>query len=228
MVCPLLRHSNSYSHKLIFLRCIITQVNRRVARIWKRGGAFLKEWEKCKRPWPEFSLCLNQNHTVCPKIETEFLGELGNSKVFSVQKQVVSKKKKVFTEIETDFLAKIGNSNAFSGRITTCTSQLRHPISFGGAVFNFSPKLGLKSTKNVQFCILHKPMGRLEPPPPPPPPSWLRYCKLTFYRFYPLFINMILWRNFWKLRHATAYLALPFPVERTSFPLHLLMCSMTQ
>ena len=26
----------------------------------------------------------------------------------------------------------------------------------------------------MRFCILHKPMGGLEPPPPPPP--WLRYC----------------------------------------------------
>ena len=37
----------------------------------------------------------------------------------------------------------------------------------GGAIFNFSQKIGLKSTKNVPFCILHKPMGGrgLEPPP---------------------------------------------------------------
>ena len=71
------------------------------------------------------------------------------------------KKKKVFTESDTDFSAKIGKSNAFSGRITTCTSQPRHPISFGGggAVFIFSPKIGLKSTKNVRFCILHWPTG---------------------------------------------------------------------
>ena len=43
-----------------------------------------------------------------------------------------------------------------------------------GAIFNFSQKIWLKTTKNVQFCILHKPMGELEPPPPPAPP-WLRY-----------------------------------------------------
>ena len=60
----------------------------------KGGGAILKEWEKCKRPWPELSLFLNQFHTVCPKIETKFLGKLGNSKVFSAQNQVVSKQKK--------------------------------------------------------------------------------------------------------------------------------------
>ena len=43
----------------------------------------------------------------------------------------------------------------------------------GGAIFNFSQKIGLKSTKNMQFCILHKPMGGARAPPAPP---WLRYC----------------------------------------------------
>ena len=37
----------------------------------EKGGAILKEWEKCKRPWPEFSLFLNQFHTVCPKNSDE-------------------------------------------------------------------------------------------------------------------------------------------------------------
>ena len=37
---------------------------------------------------------------------------------------------------------------------------------WGGAVFYFSPKIGLKSTKKVQFYILHKPMGGSIPPPP--------------------------------------------------------------
>ena len=94
-----------------------TYTSRRVARIWKRGGgAILKEWEVCKRPWPEFSLLLNQFHTVCLKIETKFLGKLGNSKVFSAQNQVVSKKKKVFPEIEADFLAEIRNSKVISAQ----------------------------------------------------------------------------------------------------------------
>ena len=46
------------------------------------GGAMLKQWEVCKRPWLEFSLTLNQFQTVCPKFETECLGNL---KVFSAQ-----------------------------------------------------------------------------------------------------------------------------------------------
>ena len=95
---------------------------RRVARIWKRGGgggAILKEWEVCKRPWSEFSLILNQFHTVCPKIDPEFLGKLENSIVFSAQTQVVSKKKKkkVFTNFDTGFSAQIRNSNVWGGAV---------------------------------------------------------------------------------------------------------------
>ena len=83
----------------------------------EKGGAILKEWEKCKQPWPKFLLSLNQFHTVCPKIETKFLGKLGNSKVFSAQNKVVSKKKKkVCIEIESDFSAEIRNSKVFSAQ----------------------------------------------------------------------------------------------------------------
>ena len=35
----------------------------------------------------------------------------------------------------------------------------------GGAIFNFSQKIGLKNIKNVRFCILHKPMGEARAPP---------------------------------------------------------------
>ena len=38
----------------------------------------------------------------------------------------------------------------------------------GGAIFHFSQKIGLKITKNMRFCILHKPMGGARAPPAPP------------------------------------------------------------
>ena len=168
----------------------------------KKGGvAFLKEWEKCKRPWPEFSLFLNQFHTVCPKIETEFLGKLGNLNVFSAQEQVVSKKKGLHRnwdwffgqnrKFKRFFCPRSGGLQKQSGLHQNWDWFLgqnrkfkhffipNHDIYFttsapnflwGGAVFNFSQKIGLKSTKNVRFCILHKPMGGLEPTPPPPTP----------------------------------------------------------
>ena len=103
-----------------YLNCkILHEETRRVARIWKRGGAILKEWEVCKQPWLEFSLFLNQLHTVCPKIETKFLGKLRNSKVFFAQNQVVSKKKKKRSSpilSETDFSAEMENFNVFSAQ----------------------------------------------------------------------------------------------------------------
>ena len=141
---------------------------RRVARIWKRGGGLFWKSEKTANDLdPNF-------HCSWIRI-TRFIRKF--RRIFSLKSEVQTlfqpknrwsqkKKKKVFAEIETDFPDKIGNSNAFSGRFTASTSQLRHPISFGGAVFIFSPKIGLKSTKNVRFCILYRLMGGLEPPPP--------------------------------------------------------------
>ena len=50
-----------------------------------------------------------------------------------------------------------------------------------GAIFHFSPKIGLKSTKNMQFCILHKPMGGgARAPPPPPPPGYATACMARY------------------------------------------------
>ena len=167
-------------------------LSRRVARIWKRGGAILKEWEKCKRPWPEFSLFLNQFHTVCPKIETKFLGKFGNLKDFSAQNQVVSKKKKVFTEIETDFSAEIRNSKVFSaqnqvvskkkkkkkkGLHRSCDwffGQIRKFKRFRGAVFLwgglfsiFHTKSASKAPKTCDFAYFTSQWGGSSPPASP-------------------------------------------------------------
>ena len=116
-----------------------------------------------------------QNQVVSKKIKKKglyqnwvwFFGQNRKFKRFFRPKSGDLQKKKVFNEIVSDFSAKIGISNAFSHRITTSTSGLWHPISFGGAVFNFLPKIGQKSNKNVRFCILHKPMGGSSPPAPP-------------------------------------------------------------
>ena len=168
--------------------------HRRVARIWKREGAILKEWEVCKRPWLEFSLTLNQFQTVCPKFETKCLGKIGNSKIFFRQKlgDLQKKKKKrsspkfrvIFrpkSKIRRFFPPKIRwspkkkglrqNSGRFFFQNFASSNVWGGLFSYGGAIFHFLQKIGLKSTKNMRFCILHKPMGGLEPPRPP----WLRY-----------------------------------------------------
>ena len=146
---------------------VLKSVSRGLSENW---DGISRKALKFKRFFRSKTGGLRKKKKVFAEIESDFSAKIGNSNDFSAQKQVVSKKKKkkrkVFAEIESDFSAKIAYSNTFSHRITTSTSRLRHPLSFGGAVFNFSPKIGLKSNKNVRFCILHK----LEPPPP-----WLRY-----------------------------------------------------
>ena len=58
---------------------------------------------------------------VFTKIESDFLAEIQNSKLFSAQNQVISKKKKkktkVFTKIESDVSAEIRISKIFSAQI---------------------------------------------------------------------------------------------------------------
>ena len=51
-------------------------------------------------------------------------------------------------------------NSTFLLQITASPSQLLLPNSIGGATFMFGAKIGLKSTKNVVFCILFRPMGR--------------------------------------------------------------------
>ena len=63
----------------------------------------------------------------------------------------------------------------------------------GGAIFHFSQKIGLKSTKNMRFCILHKPMGGARaPPPPPPPPGYATVCNDFSVVLLSIFICLII------------------------------------
>ena len=146
--------------------------SRRVARIWKTGGLFWKSEKSANDLDPNFHWSWISITRFVLKLRRNFSESSEIQTFFPPKNRWSPKKKKVFAEIETGFSAKIRNSNAFLHRITTSTSQLRHPISFGGAVFNFSPKIGFKSTKNVRFCILYKPMGGARASPRPP---WLRY-----------------------------------------------------
>ena len=142
---------------------LLTHVGSRVARISKRGGGGVKEWDNCKQPWPEFSLLLNRIQTVYPKLREIFRPKSEIQTVFP-PKNRWSQKKKVFTELEpnrkfTRFF-RPNHGNSFT---TPALKSLRK----GGADFIFWAKISLKSTKNVRLCILFRPMSGLEPPPPP-------------------------------------------------------------
>ena len=81
----------------------------------------------------------------------------------SSQNQVISKKRKrASPKFKAIFLPKFRKFKRFRGG----------SFRMGGAIFNFSQKIGLKSTKNMRFCILHKPMGGARAPPAPPPPGY--------------------------------------------------------
>ena len=161
---------------------------RRVARIWKRGGAFLKEWEKCKRPWPEFSLLLNQFHTVCPKIETKFLGKLRNSKVFSAQNQVVSKKKRSSPKLRLIFRPKLEIQTFFPPKFRWSPKKKKNQVvskkrsspklrlifrpnseiqTFEGSYFQFFTKNRPQKEQNRAILHTSQANGRARAPPPP-------------------------------------------------------------
>ena len=110
---------------------------------------------------------------VFTEIESDFSAKIGSSNNFSAQKQVVSKTKK---SLHRNWVWFIGQNRKFRHFFTpnhdiyNSTSQLRHPISFGGTVFNFSPKIGLKSNKKRAILHTSQANGGARAPPP-----WLRY-----------------------------------------------------
>ena len=52
---------------------------------------------------------------------------------------------------------------------------------WGGAVFIFGAKIGLKSTRNVLFCIFFTPMGEARAPPPSPLATLQVDCRQQLY-----------------------------------------------
>ena len=141
--------------------------HRRVARIWKRGGYF-ERVRKVQTTLTRILIVLesvlhglSKNSDEISRKARKFEGFF-RPKSGGLQKKK-KKNKKVFAEIGSDFSAKFGNSNVSGGAVFLWGGL----FSYGGAIFNFSQKIGLRSIKNVRFCILHKLMGGIEPPRPP-------------------------------------------------------------
>ena len=122
--------------------------SRRVARIWKRGCYF----ERVRK----VETTLTRIFIVLESVSHGISRNSRNFKHFICPKSGDLKKKKRSSPILKLIFWPKSEIRTFEGG--GC-------FPMGGAIFNFSPKIGLKSTKNVRFCILHKPMGKLEPPP---------------------------------------------------------------
>ena len=106
-----------------------------------------------------------------PKLSLIFRPRSEIQTFFQPKNRWSPKKKRSSPKLSLIFRPKFGQNLKFK-RFFTPNRDIYFTTSapnflYGGAVFNFSPNIGLKSNKNVQFRILHKPRGVLEPPRPP-------------------------------------------------------------
>ena len=131
----------------------------------EKGGLFWKT-EKCANDLDPIFHCSWISFTrFVRKLRRNFSEKLGNSKVFSAQNQVVSKKKKkIFTEFETDFSARIVNPNVWG--------EGCFPMGWLFSIFH--KKTASKPRKKCDFAYFTSQWGGSSPPPPLP---WLRYCQ---------------------------------------------------
>ena len=130
---------------------------RRVARIWKRGGGgYFERVRGVQTTLTRIFINLESVSDGLSKTRGEMSRKARKIKGFFSPKlgDLQKKKKSAISQIQT-----------FEGGC----------FRMGAAIFHFSHKIGLKSTNNMRFCILHKPMGGARAPPAPPPPPWLRY-----------------------------------------------------
>ena len=81
----------------------------------------------------------------------------------------IKKKKKKKKERSSPTLSELQNQKnpLFWSKQRQVLHNFDSRIFFGGAVFIFGAKIGLKNTKNVLFCIFFRPMGGSSSPHPP-------------------------------------------------------------
>ena len=107
-----------------------------------------------------------QKKKVFAEIESDFSVEIRNSKVFSAQKQVVSKKKKRSSPKLSLIFRPSTEIQTFQGGL----------FSYGGGGYFqfFTKKSASKALKSCDFEYFTSQWGGSSPPRPP----WLRYCVL--------------------------------------------------
>ena len=157
----------------------ISVVDRRVARIWKRGGLFWKS-EKCANdldsnfhwPWISFTRFVrNLEWTVSEKSETQsfFRPNLGDLR----KKKKKKKKKKVFAKSQSDFSAEIQNSNVFSAQKQVISKKKKKVFAKIQSDFSaeiqhtnvFSAQkqvISKKKRSSPKFRVIFRPKSRIQ------------------------------------------------------------------
>ena len=137
--------------------------------------------------WPNAS-DLQQKKRSFPKFKGFFLPKSEIQSVFLAEIRWSPKNRSSPTLGEL-LNQKLHHSGPNNGKSFTTSA----PKSLWGTVFIFGAKIGLKSTRNVLFCIFFRLMGEARAPRPPP---WLRYqvdCRQQLYTnlqyIFCLFVN---------------------------------------
>ena len=79
---------------------------------------------------------------------------------------MISKKKRSSPKLRRIFLPEADIQTLFQAESRHLLHNFGTQFPLGGAVFIFSPNIGLKSTKSMRFCILYRPMEGSCPPAP--------------------------------------------------------------
>ena len=134
-----------------------TEAGRRIARISKRRGFF----EKARQVQATLT-------RIFVALESESHGFSESETVFLPQKQVIYKKKRSSPKLRRNFRPESEIQTLFPAESWLLLHNFGTQILLGGGgvVFIFSAIIGLKSIKNMPFCILYRPMGGSSPPPP--------------------------------------------------------------
>ena len=149
--------------------------NQTRSQDFEKGGAFLKEWDNCKQPLPEFALLLNQIQTVYPKLRRISRPKSEIRTVFRPQNRWSPKKKKDFYRNWNEFFGRNRKFKRFFRPNHTDSFSTSAPKFLWEGCFHFLSKNRLQELQKRAILHTFQANGKLEPPAPPHPP-WLRYC----------------------------------------------------
>ena len=157
------------------MKSVFDKCNQARSQDLEKGGAILKEWEVCKRPWLEFSLTLNQFQTVCQNLRRNVSKRSKLQPFFppkikwSPKKKKKKKKKKGLRQNSRRFFFQnFASSNVSGGAL----------FAWGGLFSIFHRKSASKAQKTCDFAYFTRQWGGLEPPPPPPLATLLSVIKI--------------------------------------------------